>query len=458
MEDYVRQRHIEEGFDFVSTPHITKDGLFHTSGHLPYYADSMFPPMELEGAEYRLKAMNCPMHNLIYRSRGRSYRELPLRLFEFGQRLPLREVRRRARPHPGARADHGRLAQLLHPGAGAGRDQAPARTSARPVPRLRPGRLLPGAFDARRHQTGQVHRHRRAVGGRHRDPRGRRRPSPGCELVPDPGGAAYYGPKISVQARDAIGRTWQMSTIQYDFNQPARFELEYQAADGTRQQPGDDPLGASSARSSGSSACSPSTTPARSRPGSRRCRRSASRSPTDQVDYLDDVAAQLRGRRLRVEVDASDDRMQKKIRTAQQQKVPFMLIAGADRRRGRRGLLPLPRRQRSATAIPVERGRRQRSRTPWPAGVNASPTAELYDVTGAPGSDFAGRAGRVRPALDAAPAGLHQGREQAGARRRRRRLPVLLRPGPPGRGRPDRARAASTCTRCSTCTRTTPGT
>ena len=84
MEDYVRRRHIEEGFEYVGTPHISKEGLFHTSGHLPYYADTMFPPMEFEGTKYRLKAMNCPMHNLIYRSRGRSYRELPLRLFEFG--------------------------------------------------------------------------------------------------------------------------------------------------------------------------------------------------------------------------------------------------------------------------------------------------------------------------------------------------------------------------------------
>ena len=237
MEDYVRRRHIEEGFDYVGTPHITKDGLFHTSGHLPYYADTMFPPMELEGANYHLKAMNCPMHNLIYRSRGRSYRELPLRLFEFGARLPLREVRRRARPDPGARHDPGRLALLRHPRAGPRRDQAPAGLRARPAPRLRARRLLPRAVDPRRPQARQVHRHRRAVGGRDRASSQEVADESGLELVPDPGGAAFYGPKISVQARDAIGRTWQMSTIQYDFNQPERFGLEYQAADGTRQQP-----------------------------------------------------------------------------------------------------------------------------------------------------------------------------------------------------------------------------
>ena len=118
MEDYVRRRHIEEGFEYVGTPHITKEGLFHTSGHLPYYAETMYPPMEIEGAEYYLKAMNCPMHNLIYQSRGRSYRELPLRLFEFGGVYRFEKSGRGARPHPGARADPGRLALLRHPRAG----------------------------------------------------------------------------------------------------------------------------------------------------------------------------------------------------------------------------------------------------------------------------------------------------------------------------------------------------
>ena len=203
----------------------------------------MFPPMELEGADYYLKAMNCPMHNLIFRSRGRSYRELPLRLFEFGSRLPLREVRRRARADPGARHDPGRLALLRHPGAGARRDQAPARLLPRAVPRLRARRLLPRAVDPRRLQAGQVRRLRRGVGGRDRGAARRSPTESGLELVPDPGGAAYYGPKISVQARDAIGRTWQMSTIQYDFNQPRRLRAR---VPGRRRHPaaaGDDPLG-----------------------------------------------------------------------------------------------------------------------------------------------------------------------------------------------------------------------
>jgi len=140
MEGYVRQRHIDEGFDFVNTPHISKEGLFHTSGHLPYYAEGMFPPMEMEGTRYYLKAMNCPMHNLIYRSRGRSYRELPLRLFEFGSvyRNELSALRSRARPDPGSRVDHGRFALLLHPGAGAGGDRRAAGVHPGFAPRLRP--------------------------------------------------------------------------------------------------------------------------------------------------------------------------------------------------------------------------------------------------------------------------------------------------------------------------------
>ena len=159
MEDYVRQRHIEEGFEYVGTPHISKEGLFYTSGHLPYYAEGMFPPMEMEGANYRLKAMNCPMHNLIFRSRGRSYRELPLAVVRVRRGLPQREVGRGARPHPGAGDDSGRLALLRHQGAGAGRDQAPARLLPQPVPRFRTRRLLPRAVHPRRLQSRQVHRH-----------------------------------------------------------------------------------------------------------------------------------------------------------------------------------------------------------------------------------------------------------------------------------------------------------
>ncbi len=178
MENYARQRHIDEGFEFVNTPHITKDGLFHTSGHLPYYADTMFPPMEFEGANYRVKPMNCPMHNLIYRSRGRSYRELPLRLFEFGS---VYRYEKSGVVHGLTRVrglTYGRLAQLLHPRAGARRDQEAAELHPRPAQRLRAGRLLPRAVHPRRGLQ-QVHRLGRASGRSRPGSSPMSRPSPG---------------------------------------------------------------------------------------------------------------------------------------------------------------------------------------------------------------------------------------------------------------------------------------
>ena len=235
MEGYVRQRHIDEGFDFVNTPHISKDGLFHTSGHLPYYADTMFPAMELEGAEYHLKAMNCPMHNLIYSSRGRSYRELPLRLFEFGS------VYRFER----SGVVHG-LTRVR------GMTQDDSHTYC--TPEQAPGEIRKlldfvlgllrdfGLDDFYLELSTRDDSSDKFIGSDEDWAEATRileetALASGLELVPDPGGAAFYGPKISVQTRDAIGRTWQMSTIQYDFNQPERFGLEYQASDGSRQRP-----------------------------------------------------------------------------------------------------------------------------------------------------------------------------------------------------------------------------
>jgi threonyl-tRNA synthetase len=326
LEDYVRQRHAEEGFDFVSTPHISKEGLFHTSGHLPYYADGMFPPMELENAAYRLKAMNCPMHNLIYRARGRSYRELPLRLFELGS---VYRFEKSGVVH-GLTRVRGLTMDDSH--SYCTREQAPAEIK----------HLLefclglfrdfgledfylelstrddskPGKFIGTDEQWEAATSILEAVAT-----------ESGLDLVPDPGGAAYYGPKISVQARDAIGRTWQMSTIQYDFNQPAGFGLEYQAADGTRQQPVmihsakfgsvERFIGVLTEHYAGAFPAWLAPVQAIAIPVS-----------DEQVEYLHGVAAQLKARGIRVEVDAGDDRMQKKIRTAQQAKVPFMLIAG----------------------------------------------------------------------------------------------------------------------------------
>ena len=234
MEDYVRQRHIEAGFEYVATPHVSKEGLFHTSGHLPYYADTMFPPMQFEGSDYYLKAMNCPMHNLIYRSRGRSYRELPMRLFEFGAVY---------------RYEKSGVVHGLTRVRGLTMDDSHSYVTDEQVPaELRhllqfilsllrdfgltdyylelstrgEGDKFMGTEDQWEQATAVLEQVGRESG---------------LELVPDPGGAAFYGPKISVQARDAIGRSWQMSTVQLDFNQPEGFGLEYQAADGTRKQP-----------------------------------------------------------------------------------------------------------------------------------------------------------------------------------------------------------------------------
>jgi threonyl-tRNA synthetase len=328
MEDYVRRRHIEEGFSYVGTPHISKDGLFHTSGHLPYYADTMYPPMELEGAKYQLKAMSCPMHNLIFQARGRSYRELPLRLFEFGgvYRYEKSGVVHGLTRVRGMTQDdshsyvtpeqaNSEIKHLLNFCLGLFRDfglddfylEMSTRDDSRPEKFIGTEeqwevatRVLQEAAD-----------------------------ESGLELVPDPGGAAFYGPKISVQARDAIGRTWQLSTIQYDFNQPERFGLEYQAADGTRKQPVmihsakfgsiERFLGVLVEHYAG--AFPPWLAPVQVE---------AIPIAERHHDYLYDVARRMRAQGLRVEVDDSAERMQKKIRNAQLQKVPFMMIAGDD--------------------------------------------------------------------------------------------------------------------------------
>ena len=326
MEDYVRQRHMEEGFSYVSTPHISKDGLFHTSGHLPYYADTMYPPMELDGAKYQLKAMSCPMHNLIYQSRGRSYRELPLRLFEFGGVYRyeksgvvggLTRVRGMTQDDshsyvtPEQAADE--VKHLLNFCLGLfrdfGLDDFYLELSTRDDKNKDKFQGSDEDWETATAILQQV-----GVDSQ-------------LDLVPDPGGAAFYGPKISVQATDAIGRTWQLSTVQYDFGQPAGFGLEYTAADGSRQQP----VMIHSAKFGSierfigvlvehyAGAFPPWLSPVQVQgiPIAER-----------HNDYLYDVAKRMQARGIRVEVDESDDRMQKKIRNAQLQKVPFMVIAG----------------------------------------------------------------------------------------------------------------------------------
>ncbi|MDP9118558.1 MAG: threonine--tRNA ligase, partial [Actinomycetota bacterium] len=336
MEDYSRIKHIEAGYEFVNTPHITKGQLYEISGHLDWYADGMFPPMHLDaeygpdgqlrkpGQDYYLKPMNCPMHCLIFDARGRSYRELPLRLFEFGAVYRyeksgvihgLTRVRGMTQDdaHIYCTVDQVRdelrslLTFVLELLRDYGLDDFYLELSTR----------NPDKYVGSEAVWEQATQTLAEVAG-----------ESGLELVPDPGGAAFYGPKISVQARDAIGRTWQMSTIQLDFNLPERFELEYQGGDGERHRPVmihralfgsiERFIGVLTEHYAGAFPTWLSPVQVVAIPISH-----------EQVDYLVAVADRLRRHGIRVEVDDSDERMQKKIRTAQKSKVPFMLLAGS---------------------------------------------------------------------------------------------------------------------------------
>ena len=337
IENYMRERLIANGYEQVYSPHITKANLFETSGHLQWYKDGMFPAMHLDeevdadghvtrqGQDYYLKPMNCPMHNLIFRARGRSYRELPLRLAEFGtvyryeksgQLSGLTRVRGLTQDDahiyvtPDQVKDEvaSQLQFVLETLRGYGLTDFYLELSTKD-----PEKFV-GSDEAWEVATETL----REVAT-----------ESGLELVADPGGAAFYGPKISVQARDAIGRTWQLSTVQLDFNQPERFELEYTASDGTRQQPvmihrallgsierffaillehyaGAFPVWLSPVQVVG--------------------------IPVAEAyeEYLGDVIRQLKALGVRAELDASSERMQKKIRTHTKDKVPFQLIAGEE--------------------------------------------------------------------------------------------------------------------------------
>jgi threonyl-tRNA synthetase len=323
MEDYSRRRHEEAGYEFVNTPHITKSNLFETSGHLQWYADGMYPPMQMEGADYYLKPMNCPFHNLIFRSRGRSYRELPLRLFEFGTVY---------------RFEKSGVVHGLTRVRGMTQDDAHIYCT-REQMRDELASLLRFVLDLLRdyglndfYLELSTKDPEKCVGtdedwAEATETLREVATAEGLDLVMDPGGAAFYGPKISVQARDAIGRTWQMSTIQLDFNLPKLFELEFQAADGSRQQPimihralfGSVERFFAVLVEHYAGAFPPWLAPVQV---------VGIPIADAHIEYLQEVAAQLRAHGIRVEVDTADDRMQKKIRNAQKQKVPFMLLAG----------------------------------------------------------------------------------------------------------------------------------
>ena len=337
MEDYSRIRHEEEGYEFVYSPHLTKAALFETSGHLDWYSEGMYPPMILDeehnpdgtikkaGQQYYMKPMNCPFHNLIFRARGRSYRELPLRLFEFGtvyryEKSGVMHGLTRAR---GFTQDDAHIYCT--------KEQMPAELDS----------LLTFVLNLLRdyglndfYLELSTRNPEKSVGEdkdwtEATEALRKAAEAQKLELVLDEGGAAFYGPKISVQAKDAIGRTWQMSTIQVDFQLPQRFELEYSATDGTRQRPVmiHRALFGSIERFFGvltehySGAFPPWLAPLQ-----------AVGIPVADAfaDYLADVIAQMKKAGIRAELDASDDRMQKKVRNAQMQKIPFMVIAGEE--------------------------------------------------------------------------------------------------------------------------------
>lgn len=387
LEEYSRRKHIEAGYEFVNTPHITKEQLYITSGHLEWYAEGMFPPMHIDaeyaedgtlrkpGQDYYLKPMNCPMHHLIFRSRGRSYRELPLRLFEFGTVYRyeksgvihgLTRVRGMTQDdshiyctHEQMRDELASLLRFVLDLLGDyGLDDFYLELSTKdPEKYVGSDELWDEATETLREVA----------------------ESSGLTLVPDPGGAAFYGPKISVQVRDALGRSWQMSTIQLDFNMPERFELEYTAQDGSRRQPVlihralfgsiERFFGILTEHYAGAFPAWLAPVQVVGIPVA-----------DEHADYLRGVAAELRAAGIRAEVDGSDDRMAKKIVNHTNQKVPFMLLAG-DRdveagavsfRFGDRSQINGVPRERAVAAI----------RNWIEARRNDCPTAELIKVDG----------------------------------------------------------------------------
>jgi threonyl-tRNA synthetase len=337
MEDYSRRRHLEAGYEFVYTPHITKAELFEISGHLDWYTEVMFPAMHLDaetnpdgtlrkpGQDYYLKPMNCPMHNLIYRSRGRSYRELPLRLFEFGAvyRYELSGV-----VH-GLTRVRGMTQDDAHIYCTTDQLQAEIRSLLQFVLDLLADYGLTDFYLELSTRNPEKSIGKDQDWERATDALREAADASGLELVLDPGGAAFYAPKISVQARDAIGRSWQISTIQVDLMLPDRFDLEYTAADGTRQRPvmihralfGSIERFLALLTEHYAGAFPPWLSPVQV---------VGVPVASQYDDYLLDVAQQLRQADVRVEVDTSDDRMQKKIRNAEKAKVPYIVIAGGE--------------------------------------------------------------------------------------------------------------------------------
>ena len=335
LEEYSRRKHIAAGYEFVNTPHITKEQLYITSGHLEWYAEGMYPPMHIDaeyaedgtlrkpGQDYYLKPMNCPMHHLIYRSRGRSYRELPLRLFEFGT---VYRYEKSGVIH-GLTRVRGMTQDYSHIYCAREQMRDELGSLLRFVLELLGDYGLNDFFLELSTKNPEKYVGSDEMWEEATETLREVAESSGLHLVPDPGGAAFYGPKISVQVRDALGRSWQMSTIQLDFTMPERFELEYTAADGTRQRPVlihralfgsiERFFGILTEHYAGAFPAWLAPVQVVGIPVAE-----------EHVSYLNDVATELKSNGVRVEVDASDDRMAKKIVNHTNQKVPFMLLAG----------------------------------------------------------------------------------------------------------------------------------
>jgi len=339
MEDYSRHAHETSGYEFVYSPHVTKANLFETSGHLEWYAEGMFPPLQLDeerddkgnihrqAQDYYLKPMNCPFHCLIYRSQARSYRDLPLRLFEFGtvyryEKSGVLHGITRARGftqddahlYVARESIRTELTSVLNFVLNLLRDYGLTDFYLELSTKEEGNPKFVGNDDIWKEATQTLQEVAEASG---------------LKLIPDPGGAAFYGPKISVQAKDAIGRSWQMSTIQLDFNLPERFGLEYTANDGTKKRPVmiHRALFGSIERFFGvltehyAGAFPPWLAPVQV---------VAVPIADEHLSYLEDFASELRKDGVRVQVDGSDERMQKKIRNHTLAKVPYILIAGAE--------------------------------------------------------------------------------------------------------------------------------
>lgn len=335
MEEHSRKRHLAAGYSFVNTPHITKGELFKKSGHLDWYADGMFPPMQLDaeydengvetkpGQDYYAKPMNCPMHNLIFASRGRSYRELPLRLFEFGT---VYRYEKSGVIHGLTRA-RGFTQDDAHIYCTEDQLEKELTSVLEFIISLLKDYGLDDFYLELSTKDPNKYVGDDAVWERATKILEDVATASGLDLVPDPAGAAFYGPKISVQARDAIGRTWQMSTVQLDFNLPERFELEYTAPDGSKQRPImiHRALFGSIERFFGVllehyAGAFPAWLAPHQVMGI---------PVADEfIPHLEEVAAALRARGIRADVDTSADRMQKKIRNHTTGKIPFMLLAG----------------------------------------------------------------------------------------------------------------------------------